>query len=750
MHDSERSDEDYTLFSSRLEPRGPEALAPAKAREEFGLWDTFKKETRIAAEFIGLPGFIMKAIWGKVYPDNSQGKEVYLQGSRQMDSWSRQYYERDLGAGMMLSPQVENGFVGYTEALRRFVQHEGFSPQVNELRNTMPDWMPGDDYMTNFLKGDPYTRVDDGYARLPGAGYEALHPELKGVAASDYPDIEKLRILGDVAPYSRQFQHVRARMEKQTQENPALREDYERIVEQVRQTKDSTLDVDKQHYNAPIDTLEGTVKSVSAKGVTLEEMPGRTFQFSSVGSSMADLVAEMLGKQNSLTRSDAAQLADSKLKQRDQWLSDTLAAGTHVKLTVPKGAAENAQQIQAVIQTDSGNVNQGLIDHGYGRFRKDLGGAEQQAMFSKSDQTLGQFAEEGAFEGDNSHLNPLRYIPTPFHTKFWQERTAYSQYKAQEVIGTRMRRWERPIHDFLAPYVRGAVERVTGQITPSSEHQHNRDLNTLTDMLGYLRGLKGVAEDPGDRSRHTSQIRHTAIGANLFGPASLVGSTLPDREARYFRRFVEETDPEARTKILDIVPDETRRALEAQWAKQQEAIAEAKGKAPAALGAQGRLYSQDDEQEYKQAKTKLGIGDWLRSREIAGFFSRTKFKLPDQDSPALADALDYQDVKLKLVQQEGYEAHDFNLFDDRASVLWRKPYVDGAVRELTSGESRTDDQLRRSVEALMLAAGNANPDVRSQSTTANKSNARVRIDVELDDEKDLMTDLRRNPEDYPS
>ena len=59
--------------------------------------------------------------------------------------------------------------------------------------------------MTNFKVGDPYVQIDDGYARLPGAGYEALHPELKDVNPEDYPDIHKLRILSDVAPYSREY-----------------------------------------------------------------------------------------------------------------------------------------------------------------------------------------------------------------------------------------------------------------------------------------------------------------------------------------------------------------------------------------------------------------------------------------------------------------------------------------------------------------------------------------------------------------
>jgi hypothetical protein len=43
--------------------------------------------------------------------------------------------------------------------------------------------MPGDDYYTNFRVGDPYVKVDQGFARLPGAGYAAIHPELKDWSA---------------------------------------------------------------------------------------------------------------------------------------------------------------------------------------------------------------------------------------------------------------------------------------------------------------------------------------------------------------------------------------------------------------------------------------------------------------------------------------------------------------------------------------------------------------------------------------
>ena len=89
--------------------------------------------------------------------------------------------------------------------MRRFIQREGFEPQANEIPNTMPSWMPGDDYYTNFRVGDPYVKIDQGFARLPGDGYAALHPELKDIDPEDYPDINKMAILADVAPYSREY-----------------------------------------------------------------------------------------------------------------------------------------------------------------------------------------------------------------------------------------------------------------------------------------------------------------------------------------------------------------------------------------------------------------------------------------------------------------------------------------------------------------------------------------------------------------
>jgi len=154
--------------------------------------------------------------------------------------------------------------------------------------------------------------------------------------------------------------------------------------------------------------------------------------------------------------------------------------------------------------------------------------------------------------------------------------------------------------------------------------------------MAYLRELNGRCEGP-----HTNKGQRTSIGANQFASPIFLASTLPARESRYFREFLNETDPDKRASILQVASPEMSRALSAQWALQQSRIAEAEGRDPGSIGEGGRLYSKALVEEYESSKTGLDYGNWLRSREIADFFARTGFTLPDENSSAFDEALDY-------------------------------------------------------------------------------------------------------------
>lgn len=738
---------DYNIGSTRLRPRGPGALPAPTPQEEFNLKDTAKRETLQFSELVGLPGFIARTLYGNAYP-GQPGKDVYLQGSRMMDSVSRRYYEKELGAGVGPNPDFTNT-LGYTEPLRRFIQPEPNRVEVNEVPNTMPSWLPGADYFLNFRIGDPFAKVAEGYARLPGEGYETLHPEVAGLKPEDYPDLTKLSILGDVAPYSTEYRRYEARVRAQASRDTELRIEYEKITQRVKKMKDSVVRTDDRRFSKEITKATGTVSRITNAGIELEEFPERVFSLSSVGYTAADQSAMVLGEHNDWSKAQVASEVNVRQQRLVDFFNNNLAAGTEVSLTLPSGALESQRSISAVFDVEGTNVNKALINEGLGQYRKDLGGPESQAMFGPLERFAGRIAEEASFTGDEARWNPLRYVPTPYHSKFWQERTPLAQYQLQEVEGARLRRWQHPLEDFLMPYARGMYKRVVGDLGIPEITQKKWDLNTLTDMLDYIRDMKLATAVPEKHGRYTTQASRTATGADLFGSPTFIASTLSGRDSTYFQRFLKESNPNERRKILSSVPTDMARALSTQWVKDQAIIARAEGKEVPELGEGGRLYTEEGLEEFSKSDTHLNYGDYQRSKEVAEFFVKHGLNLPeDPKSPLYDPSVDYEDVKLKIVQQEGYDAHDFGLFDDRAAVLWRKPYIDGAVRELTGPDRRSVEQVRRSVEEMIVAAHDKNPQVVLTSSQANRSRGNVRVDVGLDQQEQLLQDVRRNPEQY--
>jgi len=324
MHEEDWDGKEYTLYSTRIEPKGPDALPPLP-KDEFAIGNALRKEANIFAEYTGLYGFIAKSGYQGLFPDtNSLGKEVDYQGSRQIDNFSRRYYEKELGAG--IGPSVSGTeYFGYSEPFRRFVQRESFTSQANEIPNTAASWLPGDDYYTNFHVGDPFLKVDQGFARLPGDGYAALHPDLEDVDPEDYPDIHKMAILTAVAPYSRGSPNVRQRIAQQANGDTELEIEYEKIMNRVKQTRESIIRMQDRHFTAPVDEITGTVDEATPGGVTLREYPGRRFQFSSVGMIAADLSARILGENNNLD-----QVSPSLMTQKPSRAHARSLARTHL------------------------------------------------------------------------------------------------------------------------------------------------------------------------------------------------------------------------------------------------------------------------------------------------------------------------------------------------------------------------------------------------------------------------------------
>jgi hypothetical protein len=138
MHEEQWDGTEYSLYSTRIEPKGPNALPPPMPEDEFTLGKALGKTYGAQEEYTGLFGFVAKSFRQGLFPDtNSLGKHVNFHGSRQTSNFSRRYYEKEMGAGIGPSPGFTEHF-GYTEPFRRFVQREDFSPRPTRFPTPPP------------------------------------------------------------------------------------------------------------------------------------------------------------------------------------------------------------------------------------------------------------------------------------------------------------------------------------------------------------------------------------------------------------------------------------------------------------------------------------------------------------------------------------------------------------------------------------------------------------------------------------
>ena len=119
------------------------------------------------SDIYGLKGFALQTF---VTGEANQNSNI-VENSNYAYSANKEFWDMNLGGlGGNLS-----------EITRRFIPKRNNSTNyINPIRNTMPSWMPGSNYFTDFKHGDPYSKIENGEERLPGEGYERLY-NIKGI-----------------------------------------------------------------------------------------------------------------------------------------------------------------------------------------------------------------------------------------------------------------------------------------------------------------------------------------------------------------------------------------------------------------------------------------------------------------------------------------------------------------------------------------------------------------------------------------
>lgn len=160
-------------------------------------------------DFTGIKGWAFSLAVDQLTGNNQKTLSLndrQLSKSGESSNPARDFAEMNLGDVM-----------GIGEFQRRIMPTSaGALPKTTNLmkNNAAPSWLPqdGNKYYLDFSRGNYFDVIENGESRLPGRGYESLHPELKGVDPENYPLVYKYKILSDVAKGSKEQYDMRRKV----------------------------------------------------------------------------------------------------------------------------------------------------------------------------------------------------------------------------------------------------------------------------------------------------------------------------------------------------------------------------------------------------------------------------------------------------------------------------------------------------------------------------------------------------------
>lgn len=374
-----------------------------------------------AVTLAGLYGFMMDATLPerliKINPELVTASSTYMTSGR------RQFYDSGInGLG------IGDSLIDFNEVARRFIgKPEKPHLMYNPVKNTMPDWMPGDNYFIDFQSGDPYIKITRGEERLPGAGYEALsklHPDELG----QYGKFDRFKILADVAPYSEEYKAYSSMLSKDPNLSPELRAEATKIRRQVSQMKKRRRFFPYKFKYAKLDKEEVTVTEViDANNFLTEEYPDTPIRFAGLH----------VGINN---------------EEAKEFLDQYIYPGAKVTIgysydPLKKHGGDKYNSIRSVVYATKKkgwgrkhvtNINRALIEKGHAREKeRDFSHAAIHARFTPKEIEWGKRWEEFAHKD------------TMLHTKFLQVRSPLESYKRRDLYGKDWQPWK--VKDILVP-----------------------------------------------------------------------------------------------------------------------------------------------------------------------------------------------------------------------------------------------------------------------------------------------------------
>jgi intein/homing endonuclease len=342
----------------------------------------------------------------------------------------------------------------------------------------------------------------------------------------------------------------------------------------------------------------------------------------------------------------------------------------------------------------------------------------------------------------------------PF-AKFVHARTAIEDYEKDMIYGTSNKFWNKPIQNFLSPFASSTAHAFGWNGIPD-RIQEQREIDEQFDALKYakFRTLATRAFEAGDldlADEYVKSSKQTLTGINPYTMNFKdLMAAIPARERSYFDAFRMETSPEAREKILQMVPEQMRPIYIAQWQRRfSEAAKKTDNEDALIAGAEieslatsaGFPVNDELRQEYYGSRvTGESYADWYRRTYLVPKQLKEK-SMPGPDWVGFHPQADLDDLKLKYVQKQGLEFHDFNLWPDREMASRYKPWVNNqSVQEI--GQQYSEGEIRDQMNSLMERDNlQGNFTMTQQLSLLGMNSSSVELEVDrFDDVRDGLRD----------
>ena len=428
----------------------------------------------------GIYGYIGSSVFGR---DESK----FIANAGDIDSFTRQFW--DAGVGGLGGETAEIG--------RRFLPEFSRRRRVNPLMNTMADqhaWLPEKFYM-----GDAYTKVINGEARLPGAGYEAinqLHPDQ--FASDGYGAIDRYKILADIAPNSPEYKYWKQIVKMMnSDEAKKVLQDTEEMVKHQGKKHDF---FNYKFLGKTTVSQDGHIEEVLSNG-----------KFKIAGDDRLYQIAGVKFKENGF--------------MSKQQLLQVIQPGQRVTMRIDdEERTDNPDAPQAPIRAalflNGENISDTL---------REVGLAEYDMDDSSAAGAYANYNTFGRIFGSAAELVTHAQIPI-LHSQFMRINDPLEEYRSDQLYGSGFSSWEDIIDTMLVPTFEQSKTSFVKDLVADSAYRYYKSINSRT-LDNVSKSRLAVAKFA------STYLDGPALAGEITGRFTFVGANAVERKEKLSRAF---------------------------------------------------------------------------------------------------------------------------------------------------------------------------------------------------------------------